>query len=298
MAIWYPRPGCTHREAPIPPSWVARWCNPRPRDCPEGCDRAGMATPHEQSIANLRVYMNGNGNTSIVVYPSNEPLEFGTLGAVQGSELGAVRVSSKGQQAAGQDRQQPSSPNDQQRQNQRAYQMKEEDFPPLSFRAQGGNSSTSDMKTLTAIDWALNLLHLFILVCGGLIVIMVPVIQGGSPNFSPGWLLIILGGVTIVAGASGIGRTVGPCFWINIVFNCFAALGSIVYSLASFSNREKVARSFRSKRFSANEVIVNVLGVFFGSLARQLKNSEGPQESFERRSIALQRLSVDLYGFL
>ncbi|XP_024543867.1 uncharacterized protein LOC9643117 isoform X2 [Selaginella moellendorffii] len=94
----------------------------------------------------------------------------------------------------------------------------------------------SDMKTLTAIDWALNLLHLFILVCGGLIVIMVPVIQGGSPNFSPGWLLIILGGVTIVAGASGIGRTVGPCFWINIVFNCFAALGSIVYSLASFSN--------------------------------------------------------------
>ncbi|KAJ7567690.1 hypothetical protein O6H91_01G002300 [Diphasiastrum complanatum] len=134
----------------------------------------------------------------------------------------------------------------------------------------------------------LNVLSLYILVSGGLMIIMVLAVEG-TPNFSPGWLLIFLGLVTMTAGVSGIGRTVGVCFFINVVFNSFASFGSAVFGLALFSRRSTVLKNFHSKKYSDKRTLEDTRNrreLALGKMRQDLSLGEGKSDKRKADSIA------------
>ncbi|KAJ7567689.1 hypothetical protein O6H91_01G002300 [Diphasiastrum complanatum] len=137
----------------------------------------------------------------------------------------------------------------------------------------------------------LNVLSLYILVSGGLMIIMVLAVEG-TPNFSPGWLLIFLGLVTMTAGVSGIGRTVGVCFFINVVFNSFASFGSAVFGLALFSRRSTVLKNFHSKKYSDKRIDKFLQSLTWAYLA--LFVAETLEDTRNRRELALGKMRQDL----
>ncbi|KAJ7567691.1 hypothetical protein O6H91_01G002300 [Diphasiastrum complanatum] len=157
----------------------------------------------------------------------------------------------------------------------------------------------------------LNVLSLYILVSGGLMIIMVLAVEG-TPNFSPGWLLIFLGLVTMTAGVSGIGRTVGVCFFINVVFNSFASFGSAVFGLALFSRRSTVLKNFHSKKYSDKRIdkflqsltwaylalfVAEILSIFCGIMIRRCASGESYEtleDTRNRRELALGKMRQDL----
>ncbi|CAK9237330.1 unnamed protein product [Sphagnum troendelagicum] len=85
----------------------------------------------------------------------------------------------------------------------------------------------------------MDLLYVSILICGALTIVMSFGINP-KPSFSPGWLLIILGIETMVAGITGIGGTNLPCCYVShIILMSISIFGIGVFALAIIAEVDK-----------------------------------------------------------
>jgi len=101
---------------------------------------------------------------------------------------------------------------------------------------------------------ALKFINSFILICGALTIVMSFAINP-KPSFSPGWLLIILGIETMVAGITGIGGTNLPCCYVShIILMSISIFGIGVFALAVIGERSNVLASFKETRFTLDVV--------------------------------------------
>ncbi|KAH9551798.1 hypothetical protein CY35_09G031700, partial [Sphagnum magellanicum] len=101
-------------------------------------------------------------------------------------------------------------------------------------------------------------------ICGALTIVMSFAINP-KPSFSPGWLLIILGIETMVAGITGIGGTNLPCCYVShIILMSISIFGIGVFALAIIilqlsawlflMFRSNVLASFKETRFTLDVV--------------------------------------------